>query len=222
MLRNAGFDVCRASTAFDDARITPIGPAVALIDVDGAATDPALACRTLRTLDATIRIVVIADKRSRHDAIAAFHAGADDYLCKPISVTELFARLRSHLRRPLEGSVAHVLRVGDLSIDLRTRAARCGETKLSLTPKALDLLAFLAIHQGTAVRREDIMGRVWRCDSYRSSKTLDVHIAQIRQRLTGSDVRVTTLRRIGYRLDVTHEAASQARTQSKAATSGDE
>ena len=184
-------------------------PEVVLLDLglpDGDGVDIA---RTLRAEHPGALIVILTARTDDMDVIIGLDAGADDYLTKPFSLTVLLARLRAHLRTrpaspPEDGTTLHV---GDLIIDTASRRCHLGASEVQLRPKEFDLLAALAGRAGAAVTREELMAHVWDENWYGSTKTLDVTMAALRQRLTscaaGSRAPlITTLRGHGYRLDV--------------------
>jgi DNA-binding response OmpR family regulator len=128
--------------------------------------------------------------------------GADDYVIKPFGFRELVARIRAVQRRTGRAPARELSaqRVGPLEIDRGARRARLHGQEIDLTPKEFDLLAFLAEASGLVRTREDILAHVWDEHWWGPTKTLDVHIAALRRKLTGIDV-ITTLRNVGYRFD---------------------
>ncbi|GAA3649863.1 response regulator transcription factor [Nocardioides ginsengisoli] len=175
-----------------------------LPDIDGVDV-----CRELRQRQPDCVIVMLTARRDEMDVVVGLEAGADDYLFKPFRMTELLARVRAHLRRsPPAAAPAEPVTVGDLTVDTASRRAFVGTRALTLRPKEFDLLARLIAQPGVAISREQLMADVWDEHWFGSTKTLDVHIAALRQRLgqasdsaaAGVPV-ITTLRRHGYRLD---------------------
>ncbi|MGO4258659.1 response regulator transcription factor [Marmoricola sp. RAF53] len=174
-----------------------------LPDIDGVDV-----CRTLRDRQPECVIVMLTARRDEMDVVVGLESGADDYLFKPFRMTELLARVRAHLRRaPSPETRAEPFTIGDLLVDPISRRARVGACELELRPKEFDLLARLAAAPGIAVSREQLMSDVWDENWFGSTKTLDVHIAALRQRLANPDLgdarvpQITTLRGHGYRLD---------------------
>jgi DNA-binding response OmpR family regulator len=169
-----------------------------LPDIDGIDV-----CRKLRNARPELAILILSARDEELDVVAGLDAGADDYLVKPFRLSELLARVRAHLRRAAEwsdGDVAEPLKVGELTIDTAARRAWRGEDELALRPKEFDLLDLLAREAGRAVTRDRIMREVWDTEWLGSTKTLDTHVLSLRQKL-GPEA-ITTLRGIGYRLEV--------------------
>jgi len=169
-----------------------------LPDIDGIDV-----CRKLRTARPELAILILSARDEELDVVAGLDAGADDYLAKPFRLSELLARVRAHLRRGSEKADAdqvEPLRVGELTVDTAARRAWRGEDELALRPKEFDLLDLLAREAGRAVTRDRIMREVWDTEWLGSTKTLDTHVLSLRQKL-GPEA-ITTLRGIGYRLEV--------------------
>ncbi len=171
-----------------------------LPDIDGIEL-----CRELRASAPTTAILVLTARQEELDVVLGLDAGANDYVTKPFRLAELLARVRAHLRRPDEQASARCAVVGDLRIELDARRVWAGERELALRPREFDLLTLLASEAGRAVTRERIMDECWDDHWHGSTKTLDVHISQLRAKLAegaGSErPTITVLRRVGYRLD---------------------
>jgi DNA-binding response OmpR family regulator len=178
-----------------------------LPDVDGVQV-----CREIRLREPDCVLVMLTARRDEMDVIVGLEAGADDYLTKPFALTELLARIRAHLRRA-SGGRGHTTTTfvsGDLRIDPGSRRCEVGGKEVHLRAKEFDLLARLADEPGRAVSREDLMADVWDENWFGSTKTLDVHMASLRRRLSEAAAAleepvllpaITTLRGHGYRLE---------------------
>jgi DNA-binding response OmpR family regulator len=176
-----------------------------LPDVDGVDL-----CRDLRSRQPDAVLVMLTARDAEMDVIIGLEAGADDYLTKPVGLAELHARIHAHLRRAESslraGPDDGVAVLGDLEIDRAGRRVRVSGTEVPLRSKEFELLVRLAAAPGTAVSRDTLMTEVWDEHWFGSTKTLDVHIAALRRRLTeaGGDAvlpQIMTLRGHGYRLD---------------------
>ncbi len=171
-----------------------------LPDVDGLDL-----CRELRASAPSVSILVLTARDEEIDVVVGLDAGANDYVTKPFRLAEFLARVRAHLRRPEPASSPSQIVIGDLTVDVDARRAWVGEQELTLRPREFDVLALLASEAGRAVTRERIMDECWDEHWYGSTKTLDVHISQLRSKLAqcaGTErPTIAVLRRVGYRLD---------------------
>ncbi|MFD5243832.1 response regulator transcription factor [Amycolatopsis sp. NPDC058340] len=179
-----------------------------LPDLDGVEV-----CRRLRAELPGAVLVILTARQEEMDVVVGLEAGADDYLTKPIRLGELLARVRAHLRRgtaPPESRPA--IAIGYLRVDTAGRRVSVGGREIALRAKEFDLLARLAEQPGVAVSRDTLMSEVWDAHWYGSTKTLDVHIAALRRKLTESAPtpeqapRISTLRGHGYRLEQPFES----------------
>jgi DNA-binding response OmpR family regulator len=177
-----------------------------LPDLDGVEV-----CRRLRTLLPGAVVVMLTARSDEMDVVVGLEAGADDYLTKPVRLAELHARIRAHLRRDAtsapHGTAAAPL--GDLLVDpVARRATVCG-IEVPLRAKEFDLLARLVADPDCALSRATLMADVWDENWFGSTKTLDVHVAAVRRKLTETAERagsqalpaIVTLRGHGYRLE---------------------
>ncbi|MBI5287612.1 MAG: response regulator transcription factor, partial [Chloroflexi bacterium] len=137
------------------------------------------------------------------DRIVGLEIGADDYMAKPFNPRELVARVKAVLRRSQgERDVPEVVEVGPLRIDVASREATLDAHALQLRAKEFDLLTAFAQHKGTVLDRERLLRLVWGTDYYGDSRTIDVHVAWLRDKLGDSTVKIQTVWGVGYKLVV--------------------
>ena len=180
-------------------------PDLALVDLGLPDADGVDLCRRIRAREPATTIVILTARRDEIDVVLGLDAGADDYVTKPFRLTVLLARVRAHLRRPQRESSHDRLVVGHLALDPDARRAWLGDRELELRAKEFDLLALLMAEAGRAVTRTRIMSEVWDEHWFGPTKTLDMHISALRRKLGGHDgafATITTLRGIGYRLEL--------------------
>jgi DNA-binding response OmpR family regulator len=177
-----------------------------LPDLDGVEV-----CRQLRSRWPGAVLVMLTARDEEMDVVVGLEAGADDYLTKPIRLAELHARVRAHLRRGTSGEQPPpTYQLGDLRVDTAARRARIGEREIELRAREFDLLARLVAEPAVAISRRTLMVEVWGEHWYGSTKTLDVHIAALRRKLsahtTGNDdvavPEIITLRGHGFRFEL--------------------
>jgi len=205
VLAGDGHEVRWAQTAARARSLLAEAPVdLVLLDLGLPDGDGLELCREIRAQHAGVVIVVVTARTEEADAVRALDGGADDFVLKPFRPTELLARLRAHLRRR-EVTGPDELRSGLLRLDQRARRAWFGDVELALRPKEHELLSVLVVSAGQAVRREQLMDQVWDENWHRSTKTLDVHVANLRRKLADAGDRwdrIVTLRGHGYRFDV--------------------
>jgi DNA-binding response OmpR family regulator len=211
-LKNAGYHVRTAATG-SEALIQAASTDVSLIildlmlpDIDGIEV-----CRRVRkTSDVPILMLTARDEDV--DKIIGLEVGADDYLTKPFNPRELVARVKSILRRAtperrqLESAQ---LRHGDLVIDAGRREVRVGEEEIQLAPKEFDLLWELLDHKGLVLTRDQLLERVWGYTFAGDTRTVDVHVRQLRRKL-GDASPIVTVWGVGYKVAPTRDAAPAA------------
>ncbi|GAA1376861.1 response regulator transcription factor [Streptomyces beijiangensis] len=172
-----------------------------LIDLGLPDLDGFELCRRLRERVPSAVLVVLTARTEEMDVIQALESGADDYLTKPFRLAELQARVAAHLRRTTATGVR--IRLGPLLIDRPARRCFTPTGEVALRPREFDLLVRLAASAGQAISREELMSQVWDENWFGPTKTLDVHVGALRRKLAGQ-VRITTLRNFGYRLESPH------------------
>ncbi|AZS84820.1 response regulator transcription factor [Streptomyces griseoviridis] len=156
--------------------------------------------RALRAVS-DLSVLVLTARGDERSVVRGLHLGADDYLVKPVRLAELLARIDAVTRRNRGrgGPGAGAVRVGDVEIDLDVRRVDVGGARVELTTKEFDILAVLAARAGTAVSREQLLDAVWGDAYHAVSRSLDVHLTQLRAKLRRPEL-LTTIRGFGYRL----------------------
>jgi DNA-binding response OmpR family regulator len=198
-LEQAGFEVVRERTgergldAVDRREPRFVVLDLGLPDVDGFEL-----CRRLRDIG-DVPILILTARDEEADRVIGLELGADDYLTKPFSPRELVARVRAVLRRSEPVPDAHAIEIGELRVDLRARSATFRGSPLALRTLEFELLAELAQNAGHVVTRDRLLDRVWGLSFAGGTRTVDVHIAQLRKKLGRPDL-IQTVRGIGYRL----------------------
>ena len=175
-------------------------PSLILLDLMLPGMSGAELCRRLRREPATRRtpIIMLTAKTSESERVAGLDLGADDYITKPFSVRELMARVRAVLRRTDDGAAA---RYEDehLAIDFADMRVVCDGTDVRLTRKEFALLAALARASGRVATRQQLLDNVWGYQYYGDTRTLDVHIRRLRQKLGSCGDCIDTVVGVGYR-----------------------
>jgi DNA-binding response OmpR family regulator len=203
-LRNAGYQVVTASdgaAALDVARAET--PDLVILDLMLPELDGLTVCRSLRQ-SSDLPILILTARTGELDKIVGLESGADDYLTKPFSLGELQARVRALLRRAGSTRATDDLQSGNLTLNLVSRRAFLDETELVLSPKEFSLLAELMRHQGAVLSRDLLLTRVWGYDFYGDTRTVDVHVRWLREKIetdASKPERIVTVRGIGYRFE---------------------
>jgi len=160
-------------------------------------------CRCVRAGSAAphLPIVMLTARDDDVDKIVGLELGADDYVTKPFNPRELVARVKAILRRTRRAVRTEVpIHVGDVTIDPARHKVTIAGQQVELRPKEFDLLLTLAEHQGIVLSREQLLNLVWGYDFYGETRTIDVHIAQLRKRLAHSTTEIETVLGVGYKL----------------------
>ncbi len=216
-LKRQGYEVTTAgdgSAALELAR--QIHPDLIILDVMLPGIDGYEVCRILRQ-DMNTPVLMLTARDDEIDRVVGLEVGADDYMTKPFSMRELIARVKAMLRRvrmireEVSASTAappavtaQTIVFGNLTLDLTRREVRLDDQPLSLKPKEFELLLFLAQHRGQALSREFILERVWDWNFIGDSRTVDVHIRWLREKIEqdpSSPNRIVTVRGAGYRFE---------------------
>lgn len=152
-------------------------------------------------------IIMLTARSEEEDRIRGLDTGADDYLTKPFSMTELLARVRAVLRRVRPTLAGDVATFGDIILDRETRRVHRGPREVRLGPKEFRLLECLIRRPGRVYSREQLLDMVWGRDVYVEARTVDVHVGRLRRALNrrGDSDPIRTVRAAGYSLDETYQ-----------------
>jgi two-component system, OmpR family, response regulator len=203
-LRNAGFETVEACDGLDAlARLDTVKVDCFIIDIMMPKMDGWELCRELRAAY-DLPILMLTAKGETSQKIKGFELGTDDYLVKPFEPLELVARVQALLKR-YRIAVSQMVQVGDLSMDHKTFEASLKGVRLALPLKEFELLFKLASYPGRTFSREQLIEDIWGYDFTGTDRTLDVHINRLRERFPEQQhsFRITTIRGLGYRLEVT-------------------
>jgi two-component system response regulator RegX3 len=205
-LDSEGFDVYLADTGvsgLESARVNQ--PDLVLLDLMLPGMSGLDVCRQIRS-SSDVPIIMLTAKDAESDKVAGLELGADDYMTKPFSMRELIARVRAHLRRAAKSGVLsesnEVLRGGSIELDIDAHQARLNGDVVDLRPKEFELLESLMRRKNRLAARHTLIDEVWGPTYFGDTKTLDVHIKRLRQKLepdpTGP-VHILTVRGLGYK-----------------------
>jgi len=160
-------------------------------------------CRILKQEMPKLPILMLTARSQEADVVLGLELGADDYVTKPFSVLELMARIKSVLRRAHSGvNPIEQCRFGNLEIDFKTYDARKKGKPIDLSPREYELLKYFVEKQGEIVSREALLNAVWGYDSYPNTRTVDTHIAKLRQKIEDKPEdpkHILTVHGIGYK-----------------------
>jgi two-component system OmpR family response regulator len=179
-----------------------VRPVACVLDIRLPGLDGTEICKRLRDAGDWTPVLFLTARDDEVDRIVGLELGADDYITKPFSPRELVARLKAVLRRtagPPEGE--RVRRVGPVELDPSRRSVRAGGEPVALTPTEFDLLAHLLNRPGRVFSREELLASVWGYAAHAGTRTVDVHVAQVRAKLGGYGSVIRTVRGVGYTAD---------------------
>jgi DNA-binding response OmpR family regulator len=209
-LRNAGYGVRTASTAQAAVvELTTEQPALVVLDLNLPDGDGVELCRRIRK-SSDVPILMLTARDEDVDKIIGLEVGADDYMTKPFNPRELVARVKSILRRaaperrePESATIQH----GDLLVDAGRREVKVGDEEVQLAPKEFDLLWELLDHRGLVLTRDQLLERVWGYTFAGDTRTVDVHVRQLRRKL-GEASPIVTVWGVGYKVGPARDAVN--------------
>jgi DNA-binding response OmpR family regulator len=209
-LKNAGYTVRSATTGGEAlAQVNAQLPDMIILDLMLPDIDGLEVCKRIRQRS-DVPILMLTARDEDVDKIIGLEVGADDYLTKPFNPRELVARAKAILRRAtperreLESAV---LRHGDLTIDAGRREVKVGDEEIQLAPKEFDLLWELLDHRGLVLTRDQLLERVWGYTFAGDTRTVDVHVRQLRRKL-GDASPIVTVWGVGYKVSQQREPAA--------------
>jgi two-component system alkaline phosphatase synthesis response regulator PhoP len=181
-------------------RIDVVKPSLVVLDIMLPDMNGFDVCRELRQ-KADVPVLMLTARKDDIDKILGLEMGADDYLTKPFNPRELVARIRAVLRRTGSGQrPGKLIETGNLRIDLARREVTIAGTPAKLRTKEFELLASLAQNYGIVLTRERLLEMIWETDYYGETRTVDMHINHVRDKITAADVEIETVRGVGYKL----------------------
>jgi two-component system, OmpR family, alkaline phosphatase synthesis response regulator PhoP len=187
------------------AKVEALHPALVVLDIMLPGLDGLEVCRRLRAGGNAVPILMVTARDEDIDKILGLELGADDYLAKPFNPRELVARVKAILRRGA-GTGAQApgpaIHLGDLEIDPASREVHLGGSLVALRTQEFEVLMVLIQHKGQVLTREQLLNLAWGYDFYGQTRTVDVHVGQLRRKLADSRVRIETVTGIGYKLVV--------------------
>jgi len=203
-LQQAGHAVDQLRSGSDVIRrVKATPPDVLVLDIMLPGVDGLRICEALRTDPKTARvpIIMVTARSEESDRIAGLELGADDYVTKPFSPKELSARVTALLRRVEPPPPASVLRYGSVTIDLDRHVVTSGDDEIHLTAKEFLLLQYLIEHRGRVLSRDLLLTDVWGYQYTGGTRTVDVHVRRLREKLPALGAAITTIKQFGYRLE---------------------
>ena len=187
------------------ARFSQVKPDLVILDIMLPGADGLGICKEIRK-QSQVPIIMLTARDEVTDKVVGLEVGADDYLTKPFHPQELVARAKALLRRARhEPDAPKLIRAGKLEVDLERHEVRYGESKVQLRPKEFDLLTLLARHPGRVFQRSELLDLVWGYDFPGYTRTVDVHVQQLREKLAAAGVTepsIETVWGVGYRLEL--------------------
>ena len=179
-------------------------PALVLLDIMLPGEDGMALLRAIRldTRFQELPVIMLTAKSAEIDRVRGLDGGADDYITKPFSVLEVISRIKAVLRRTSSDKVdTSVVTVGRISVDPARRQVTAAEAEVVLTFKEFELLHYLLLNEGIALSRDRLLEKVWGYDYPGESRTVDMHIKSLRQKLGAEGACIKTVRHVGYKME---------------------
>ena len=147
-----------------------------------------------------IPVIMVTAKEAEYDKVRGLEGGADDFITKPFGMMEFLARVKAVLRRTKKQEIPREYHYKELTVDMKSRIVWENGRSVDLTLKEFELLRYLLENQGTVLSREKILEKIWGYEIYGETRTVDVHIRTLRQKLGDSGSLIETVRGVGYRI----------------------
>ena len=182
--------------------VEKLSPSLMVLDLMLPGLDGLEVCRKVRAENNKLPIIMLTARDEDIDKILGLELGADDYLTKPFNPRELVARVKAVLRRSETGSPAenNIITIADLKIDPGKREVTCQGQFINLRTQEFEVLLVFAQNKGLALSRDRLLSLAWGYDYFGNTRTVDVHVAQLRRKLKNSSVKINTITGIGYKL----------------------
>lgn len=203
-LKNSGYEVEEFPNAAEFyKRLEEVKPQLIVLDVMLPDDDGLNIVKRLRNSSTwkKIPIILVTAKTTEMDKVKGFDSGADDYLTKPFGVMELISRVKALLRRTMELEDEKILTFSNIVLDTEKHLVKVDGEQIELTYKEFQLLKLFLRNIGIVMNRETIMDKIWGTDYEGESRTLDMHIKTLRQKMGTSGNRIKTIRNVGYVLE---------------------
>ena len=177
-------------------------PDIILLDIMLPGEDGITILKRLKGSSKTeaVPVIMLTAKSTEYDKVKGLDLGADDYITKPFGVMELISRIKAVLRRGTPKKTDEIIALKDLSLNEKSRVVTFKEQEITLTFKEFELLLYLLRNKGTVLSRDMIMEKVWGFDFEGESRTVDMHIKTLRQKLGEGSALIETVRGVGYRI----------------------
>lgn len=203
-LQNSGYEVFGFANAKEFyKKVSEKVPNLVLLDIMLPDEDGLDIVMRLRTMPTTkkVPIIMVTARTTELDKVKGLNMGADDYLSKPFGIMELIARVKAILRRSMDENGETILQYKNLRMNEEKRAVYVDEMPCELTYKEYELCKLLLKNTGIVMQRDVIMERIWGIDFQGESRTLDMHIKTLRQKLGVAGSMIKTVRNVGYRME---------------------
>ena len=183
-----GYEVQTAADGEEGlAKAAAFAPDLVILDVMLPRKNGFDVCRELRARSNSTPVVMLTARSAETDKVLGLELGADDYVTKPFSITELLARVRAVLRRTASSKPpTDSVRIGEIEVDFKLHQARRGRSRIEFTAREFELLRYFVQHTGQVVTREQILNEVWGYEEFPTTRTIDNFVAKLRQKIERS------------------------------------